>query len=276
MTDIPEHLLRRSKERRSALGGGASGSEPPAAPGEAPGSGAAAGAVEPAGGAEVATPAAAAVPVEAAPEPLPPYVEASRRRPRVPRFAIPVLAALPVWALVYAGALTKPAGEADPELAMGATVYAAQCSGCHGANGEGGTGRPLGDLMKVFPNKADQIAWVHLGSPEKGTPYGDPAINRKAGEGGYGVMPPFKDALSGEEIAAVVRYEREHFAGSAPEPSTAEDIAGSGETTAASGHPPSGSGGSQASGANPSTSGGSGAGGGSSQGGTTSTTASGQ
>ena len=37
MTEVPEHLLRRSKERRAALGGGGDGgSEPPATPGDYP------------------------------------------------------------------------------------------------------------------------------------------------------------------------------------------------------------------------------------------------
>jgi len=233
VTEVPEHLLSRSKAARAKAAGGTGD----AGASDAPAAAAQASASEP--GTEVATTAAAAAPavVEEPAAPLPPFVVAAQRRPRVPKFAIPVLATLPVWALLYAGTLTKPAGPADPELAMGQQVYAANCASCHGSSGEGGTGRPLGDVMKTFPNKADQILWVHLGSPEAGTPYGDPSLNRKAGQGGYTTkMPAFKDSLTDEQIAAVVRYERETFGGSDPEPSTEEDLSASGKTTAASGH----------------------------------------
>jgi mono/diheme cytochrome c family protein len=236
VTDVPEHLLRRSKAAREKAAGGTGD----AGASEAPAAAAQASASEP--GTEVATTAAATPAVVEEPAaPVPPYVEAALRRPRVPKFAIPVLATLPVWALLYAGSLTKPAGPADPELAMGQQVYAANCASCHGSSGEGGTGRPLGDVMKAFPNKADQILWVHLGSPEPGTPYGDPSLNRKAGQGGYTTkMPGFKGVLTDAQIAAVVRYEREQFGGSDPEPSTEEDLNATGKTTVASGHPEAG------------------------------------
>lgn len=230
MTEVPEHLLRRAKERRAALGGGGGGDgEPPATPGEAPGTGAAASAVEPAGGSEVAPAAATPAPVEEPPKPLPPYVEAAVRRPKIPRYAIPVLAALPVWALVYAGTLVQPSADLDPELTEGGRVYAAACSGCHGANGEGGTGRPLGDVLATFPEKADHIAWIENGSPEAGTPYGSPdrpGGQRISGSDGYTTkMPGFKDSLTPEEIAAVTRYEREVLGGGEPEPSDGTEAA---------------------------------------------------
>jgi mono/diheme cytochrome c family protein len=225
VTEVPDHLLRRSQERRAALGGGGEGGgEPPATPGEAPGTGAAASAVEPAGGAEVAP--AAAAPVEEPPKPLPPYVQAAVRRPKVPKFALPILAALPVWALVYAGTFATPGEALDPELALGKEIYSASCSGCHGGGGEGGTGRPLaGQVLLTFPNKADHLAWVHNGSPAAGTPYGNP--DRPGGQrvsqtGGFGAMPAFEGTLSEEEIAAVVRYEREVLGGGEPEPSGEE------------------------------------------------------
>ena len=202
MTDVPEHLLRRSKAAREKAAGGTGD----AGASDAPAAAAQASASEP--GTEVATTAAATPAVVEEPAaPVPPFVEAALRRPRVPKFAIPVLATLPVWALLYAGTLTKPSGPADPELALGQQVYAANCASCHGSGGEGGTGRPLGDVMKTFPNKADHILWVHLGSPEPGTPYGDPSLNRKAGQGGYTTpMPAFKGKLSDAQIAAVAKF----------------------------------------------------------------------
>ena len=232
MTEVPEHLLRRSQERRAALGGGGGESQPPATPGEAPGTGAAASAVEPAGGSEVAPAAAAPAPVAEPPKPLPPYVEAAVRRPKIPRYAVPVLAALPLWALVYAGTLVQPSADLDPELTEGGRVYAAACSGCHGANGEGGTGRPLGDVLATFPDKADHIAWIENGSPEAGEPYGSPdrpGGQRISGSDGYTTkMPGFKDSLSPEEIAAVTRYEREVLGGGEPEPSDGTEAAAEG------------------------------------------------
>lgn len=228
MTEVPEHLLRRSKERRATLGGGDGGSEPPATPGEAPGTGAAASAVEPAGGGAVAPAAAAPAPVEEPPKPLPPYVAAAVRRPRIPKYAIPVLAALPLWALVYAGTLVKPASALDPELEQGQKVYAASCAGCHGATGQGGTGRPLGQVLQTFPDKADHLRWIMNGSPAPGTPYGDPKRpggQRISGSDGYTTrMPGFKGSLSPEEIAAVARYEREVIGGGEAQPSTEEDL----------------------------------------------------
>jgi mono/diheme cytochrome c family protein len=225
VTEVPEHLLRRSQERRAALTGGEGGGEPPASPGEAPGTGAAASAVEPAGGGEVTPAAAAPEPVAEPPKPVPPYVAASLRRPKVPRFVVPVLAALPVWGLIYVGAFTQPPVSLDPEVEHGKEVYLTNCSGCHGANGEGGTGRPLaGQVLLTFPNKADHIAWVLNGSPAPGTPYGDPG--RPGGQhtsqsDGFGAMPGFEGTLSEEDIAAVVRYEREVLDNGEPEPSGA-------------------------------------------------------
>lgn len=220
MTEVPEHLLRRSQERRAALGlgggdgapeapAGGSGGEPSNVPARA-------------AAAEVAAPAAAVVAEPEPVKPLPPYVEASLRRPRVPTFAIPVLAALPLWALLYAGTLFQPHEELDPIVARGRTLYATNCSGCHGAAGQGGTGRPLGDVLKTFPDRADHIAWVENGSPAAGTPYG--ATGTPSQSGGFGPMPGFKDSLSAEDIAAIVRYEREVFGGEEP---PAEGEAGS-------------------------------------------------
>jgi mono/diheme cytochrome c family protein len=226
VTEVPEHLLRRSKERRAAIGGGGEGGEPPATPGEAPGTGAAASAVEPAGAAEVAPAAAAAVPAEPA-KPVPPYVAAALRRPKVPKYALTVLAALPVWALIYAGALVKTA-PADPLFEEGQGVYQAQCSGCHEADGSGGTGRPLNEVVSVFPDEADHIAWIENGSPAPGTPYGDPAVGRTSGSGGFTTpMPGFKDDLTAEQIAAVAYYERVEFGGQEPTAPGAEGAEGS-------------------------------------------------
>lgn len=220
MTEIPEHLLRRSRERRSALGGGEGGGEEPAAPAPA-----AAGASAGAASAEEAPAAPAAVPAvpqaAAAPavieEAIPPMVLADQaaRRSRIPIWAAPVLLILPFWAVLYAGAFGTRGqqGPVDP-LVLGQQIYANKgCASCHGASGEGGVGPVLkgGEAKLTFPNEADHIKWVEEGSTSKavGTPYGDP--NRPGGQHVVKVagMPSFAGTLTPTEIEAVVKYERE-------------------------------------------------------------------
>jgi len=224
MTEVPEHLLRRSRERRAALGLGGEEGGPPPGEGDAGAAPAGASAAAPvraeAAAPAAATPAAPPAPPEP-PKPPPPYVAAALARPKVPKWAIPVLAALPLWALVYAGSLYVPsAASADPVLAEGQDIYNQQCSGCHGGAGGGGQGRPLsnGDVLLTFPDPQDQLAWVNAGSGlvGEGNPYGDP--NRPggqhvAGETAGGVMPAFGGTLTPDEIVAVVRYEREVLSG---------------------------------------------------------------
>jgi len=223
VTEIPEHLLRRSKERRSALGLGGDAS------GEAGAGQAAEGQDAPAAAApstQVApTTAPAPAPVAAAappPPPPPPYVVAAQSRRKIPFWAVPVLAVLPVWGFVYAGSLSTPEEDlSDPVLVLGEQVFA-QCSGCHGANGEGGIGRPLngGEVLLTFPDIEDHVAWVTEGSAlvgGAGNPYGNPdrpGGQRVSGAGGYGQMPGFS-TLSEEELLAVARYEREVLSGGA-------------------------------------------------------------
>lgn len=210
MTEVPEHLLRRSKERRAALGlgNGDAGGAPSEAATPAPA--AAATTSEPAAAtpAEVA-PAAAPAPVED----VAPYVEPLPPR-RIPMWVYPVLAVLPFWAFVYFGAFGSRVSEepADP-MVLGERVYQEfGCAGCHGADGGGGVGPALagGESVKTFPDEADHAEWVRTGSaPFKGQPYGDP--NREGGQriAETGGMPGFAGTLSEEEIDAVVLYERE-------------------------------------------------------------------
>ncbi|MDP9006857.1 MAG: cytochrome c [Actinomycetota bacterium] len=217
MTEVPEHLLQRSRERRAALGLGGGEPSPTAPSAGSP-------AVPAAPAASTPAPAAPAAPVVPAgppppPPPPPPYVAAALSRPRVPVWAVPVLALLPVWAVVYAGSLVVPEkGITDPVLLEGQSVYAASCASCHSADGSGGVGRPLsgGEVLATFPDPAEHIAWVVNGSPAAGTPYGNP--DRPGGqhissETSGGPMPPFGDLLTEEEILAVVRYEREILGG---------------------------------------------------------------
>lgn len=218
MTEVPEHLLRRAKERRAALAGGEGAAATPAAS-EAP----AAAESSEAPAAAAATPATteAAAPAVVAETPAAvseTYVrEQAVRRTRVPMFVAPVLLVLPFWAFLYAGAFgdRNATHEVDP-LQLGSDVYrSAGCSACHGAAGEGGTGPALAgeEAEKTFPDEEDHMEWVRTGStgsPGSPEPYGDP--NREGGQRlSKGGMPNFGGRLTEEEIAAVVQYEREQL-----------------------------------------------------------------
>lgn len=222
MTQVPEYLLQRSRERRAALGlppsgGGEAPAAPPAAEGGAaapPATPAAAEGAVPAT-AEAAVPAAgAAAPAVAEPEPAP-YFEPPASRSGIPAWVVPVLALLPIWAFAYVGALNPPSSAAPilTPLQQGAQVFAKNCSPCHGAQGEGGVGPKLagGEAKLTFPNQADQIAWVDTGSisKAKGTPYGDPG--RPGGQHVVHVagMPAFKGTLTDAQIQNVVSFERD-------------------------------------------------------------------
>ena len=164
MTEIPEHLLNRSKARRSEASGESTSDSSPA----------------------VATPAASAAPAKAkeAPAPKavaqdPAYVVAAKTRKKIPFWAMTTLALLPAWAMLYLIAL-KPAEKvvAGP-LSIGAATYGS-CAGCHGADGAGGAGRVLyqGEVLKTFPHIEDMLNFVYTGSQKYVAAdlklYGDP------------------------------------------------------------------------------------------------------
>jgi mono/diheme cytochrome c family protein len=205
LTEIPEHLLKRSRERRAALGlgGDAPADAPAAAPGDAP---------VPATVAATPAPAASAAVEEAKAPPAPPppepaYIQAAKRRKKIPYWAVPVLAALPLWGYVYVRTLEPPpAGANDPHV-LGATTYVANCASCHGATGAGVSAPALanGAVLKTWPDWRDHAAWVRLGSAEwPAATYG--AQKKKVG--GAGQMPSWT-ALTDQQIAQVVLHERE-------------------------------------------------------------------
>jgi mono/diheme cytochrome c family protein len=201
MAEIPEHLLRRSKERRAAL----SGEAPPEGEAAAP---AAAAEAEPAAAAAAPKAAAPALPTEAAQPTQPAVADIPPARARMPYWVMPLFAALPFYAIFYMqGYQPRPVeGPTDP-LVLGAELYrSAGCSGCHGGGGEGGVGPKLseGETVLSFPDEQEHIDWIKSGSaPKVGQPYN--ARGRVAAGG----MPGFSGQLSDEEIEAVVLYERE-------------------------------------------------------------------
>jgi len=224
VTEVPDHLLKRSRDRRSALGlGGGDGGDGGAGESAAKtGAAAPSTAVEPATATTAAKPAAATpAEVAPAPEPLPAYVEAALKRKKIPLWAMPVLALLPVWAIIYATTLSPSASGKKTQLQIGQETFVARCASCHGADGAGGAGRVMkdGELLKTFPDIQSQLAFVWLGSSATGpagTPYGNP--NREGGQHktlsyNGSPMPAFKDVLKPEELLSVVRYEREVLSG---------------------------------------------------------------
>lgn len=198
MVEVPEHLLKRSKERRAALGLG--------------GGEASAGAEE----SESAEKPAAATPAPAAPsKPAPPpepkapeppkpdpiYIQAAKQRQRLPWWSLPVFAAIPLWAWIFVRTLSPAAVEADP-LTLGADRYET-CASCHGATGEGGSAPELTEVEETFPDFRDHMMWVKTGAADwpSGT-YG--AQNEEH----TSTMPSYA-SLTDEELAQVVLYERQ-------------------------------------------------------------------
>jgi mono/diheme cytochrome c family protein len=229
MTEIPEHLLKRSRDRRAALGlgGGDTGGEQ--AEGDQPAAAAtpATTAAEPAAPAGPAPRKAAAAPAPPPPpKPDPPYVAAAKSRAKIPWWAMLALALLPVWIFMYVRSLTVEAEQATGPLGVGAEVYAA-CASCHGATGTGGSGRPFTDeeVLRTFPHIEDQLRFVYFGTEAYNlagvTVYGNPDREGGAHEtGSFGPMPAWGEAAGGEltddEILAVVCHERYTLGGADP------------------------------------------------------------
>ena len=209
MTEIPEHLLKRSRERRAAMGLGGDAPEGSTGDAAAAPSGAA---PAPAGAAATPAPAPAAAVEPAKPEPPKPepaHIQAAKRRKRVPYWAMTALAALPLWGYVYVRTLEPPpAGESDP-LVLGTEVYGANCASCHGGTGSGVGNAPGfvdGAVVETFPDWRDQAAWVRLGT--EGWPAATYGATEKPVGGSGGTMPPWP-TLTDQEIAQVVLHERE-------------------------------------------------------------------
>ena len=207
VTEIPEHLLKRSQAAKAK----ATGAEAPA---DAPAASTTPAVVAPSAPAAPAAARAAAVPAAAAPKPDIPVVAAYKARKKVPAWAMLTLSILPVWAFMYLRAVTPQEVEAVGPLASGAGIYNS-CSSCHGGAGEGGVGYAFtnGEVIKTFPHIEDQLRFVYFGSQvyqDAGIDiYGNP--DREGGPHltkAKGVMPAQMGALTDVEILDVVCHER--------------------------------------------------------------------
>jgi mono/diheme cytochrome c family protein len=107
------------------------------------------------------------------------------------------------------------AGPNAGDAARGATLYAANCAGCHQPTGQGlaGVFPPLaGDPVVNAPDPEEHISTVLNGRPAStigGVAYASP-------------MPPFKDILNDADIAAIVNHERTSWGNAAPIVSVAD------------------------------------------------------
>ncbi|MFP5578286.1 MAG: c-type cytochrome [Acidimicrobiia bacterium] len=223
MTEIPEHLLKRSRERRSAMGGdgGAADGGGTSDTGGATSADAPAKTTAPAPASMPAHPAPATAEVPPAPSPM---VEAYRNRRKIPFWAMPVLAALPLWAYVYTGTLSPPPAGEGPEV-LGEELYAGSgCVGCHGAGGGGGVGPAFtgGAIYETFPDFQTHFEWVRLGSAgwlaERGDTYGAPGKPVGGGMPGFG-----EDQLSDADLIYIILHER-NLGGANPDTEDAEAL----------------------------------------------------
>lgn len=225
MTEIPEHLLKRSRDRKAA--GGASS--------------------EPAEGTSVPATTTASTPaatpravvetpkVEARPDPA--YIAAAKQRQRIPSWAMATLALMPIFFFMYVRGLQPQEVEAAGPIAIGIENYGS-CASCHGADGGGGAGRVLnnGEAMKTFPHIEDMLLWVYAGTEAWEAAgvesYGDP--NREGGAHvprsyNGSVMPAqgaeYGGALTEYEILGVVCHIRYDIAGADSAGDWAEEYA---------------------------------------------------
>ncbi|MDH3300285.1 MAG: cytochrome c [Acidimicrobiia bacterium] len=113
------------------------------------------------------------------------------RRRRVAASAFAVVTSLTVAAILTACSGEVPEVSSDDAvLVLGREVYSRNCVGCHGAEGQGGTGSKLneGTVVANYPDPADQFAVIANGKNQ---------------------MPAYTGRLSDDEIEAVVRFTRE-------------------------------------------------------------------
>ena len=229
MTEIPEHLLKRSRERRSAIGKGGDNAASDASADS--GSGAATPATT-----TPAAPAAApaptgpaprtAAPEPAAPEPPKPdpvYVQAAKQRRKIPWWAMATLSLMPVWGFMYWRALTETTETAEGPIGLGAEIYASNCASCHGGGGEGGVGYAFtgGEILLSYPNIEDQLRYVYYGTSQYNLAEVDIPGNpdRPGGPhvtGELGVMPGFAGQITDYQLLGAVCHERYTLGGADP------------------------------------------------------------
>ncbi|MEL7832883.1 cbb3-type cytochrome c oxidase subunit II [Fodinibius sp. N2] len=99
----------------------------------------------------------------------------------------------------------------------GASIYANNCASCHQNNGQG--------VQGAFPSLVDDPVVIDEDPTDhiRAVLYGMQGVSIK-GEAYNGIMQPFEQTLSDEEVAAVINHERTNWGNDAPT-ITAEDVA---------------------------------------------------
>lgn len=223
VTEIPEHLLKRSKAAKAKATGGEVPADAPAT--------AAPAAVEKAAPAKAAAPATPAAPPP--PKPDIPVVAAAKARRKVPFWAMATLSLLPLWTFMYVRGLTFKEPSVAGPLGEGAEIYPAACSGCHGGNGEGGVGYAFagGEVLQTFPHIEDMLRFVYNGSQAYAnagiTVYGNPErdpVHQTLAKGQMPAQGPTQGGgLTEVQILSVVCHERYTLAGADPTGEFAEE-----------------------------------------------------
>lgn len=225
MTEIPEHLLKRSQAAKAKAAGGEAPADAPAAGSPAP---VASESTAVAAAPKAAAPAKPAGPVgPPPPKPDIPVVAAGKARKKIPFWAMATLSLLPLWVFMYARGLTPKEPTVTGPLGEGAEIYPSNCSTCHGAAGQGGLGYQFagGEVLKTFPHIEDQLRFVYNGTlkyEEAGVAiYGNP--DREGGPHvahAKGIMPgqgaEVGGSLTETQILAVVCHERYTLGGADP------------------------------------------------------------
>ncbi len=114
-----------------------------------------------------------------------------RVRPTLTTLVAPILFGVGVFVVASGCSDGEPAPSAGPESGM--TLFAANCSGCHGLEGQGGVNAPQlagGAVVVAFPVVTDQIAVVANGRAH---------------------MPAFGGRLTADEIELVVDFTRDEL-----------------------------------------------------------------
>ena len=215
MTEIPEHLLKRSKQARQKATGVVDetvADAPQAAPTESANAPAVVGDAAPQVKAPVPLPE-----VDAPPPPPPedPWVTLAKDRQKIPVWVMPILLFLPIWLILYVGTLEAPDQE-EGVLFEGGEIYAEHCASCHGNGGGGGIGPAFtnGAIHETFNDVEAQVAWVVHGTAGYQAAgiatYGDQ--DTPVGDGGA-QMPAFGDTLTAEELILAVMFERVELGG---------------------------------------------------------------
>jgi cytochrome c553 len=185
VTEIPEHLLKRSQAAKAKAAG-----EPAPADGAAPAASSApavAASAAPAAAAKAA-PAKAAPAAPPPPTPDPPVIAAAKSRKKIPFWAMATLSLLPIWVLMYARGLTPRPEKVEGPIGNGALIYTEYaCSGCHGTEG-----RALPGMVSMAGYDKDSMVKTML--------------DFKSGRRPATLMHQIAKGYSDEQIQAIAAY----------------------------------------------------------------------